>query len=143
MPKMKTTITGISGIGPDTARTLHEHGFNTLSAVAAATIEQLCSVPGFGTTRASRVIRAANELLAITKTSTAKEAYIATRRKSIARKSVANTTKKEQLNDAAETKLTKKERKKAEKLKKEGASKEKHKKKKNEKIRKKKSKHKK
>lgn len=111
---MKTTITGISGIGPQTAKTLHEHGFNTLSAIAGATIAQLSSVPGFGTTRASRVIRAANELLATS----------ATRPQPGARKKPAgSTTKSGEAKAAPAKKSTINDRQKATLLKKEKASK--------------------
>jgi hypothetical protein len=117
MLKMKTTITGISGVGSGTAKTLHEQGYKTLSAIAGATIEQLSSVPGFGTTRASRVIRAANELLATTASSTARETHIGARQQRIARKPVANTTKSGQSNETPVEKATKKDQEKASKAK--------------------------
>lgn len=133
MLKMKTTITGVAGIGPQTAKTLHEHGFNTLSAVAAATIEQLSRVPGFSTTRASRVIRAANELIATSTTSTARAAHSEIRRSNAVRNPAGSKPKSGQSKDTSAKEMTKKEQKKAakleKKLEKEKAKEKKHKKK--------------
>jgi hypothetical protein len=120
---MKTTITGISGIGPDTAKVLHERGFKTLSAIAGTTIEQLCGVPGFGTTRASRVIRAANELLATSALSSARTACIEARPQRSARQPAGNTTRSGKSKQAAAREITQEDQQKAAKREKEKAKK--------------------
>lgn len=60
---MKPAITDISGIGPAAAAALGEQGFNSLKALARASIEQVSAVPGFSAARAQKVIAAAAELL--------------------------------------------------------------------------------
>ena len=60
---MTIALSGISGIGPNTAKVLMENGFKSANDIAQATIAQLIGVPGFSTARASRTIEAANELL--------------------------------------------------------------------------------
>ena len=59
---MTIALSGISGIGPNTAKVLMENGFKSANDIAQATIAQLIGVPGFSTARASRTIKAANEL---------------------------------------------------------------------------------
>jgi len=61
---MKASIIDIAGIGPAAANTLGEHGFNSVKALARASVEQVSAVPGFSTARAQKVIAAATELLA-------------------------------------------------------------------------------
>jgi len=68
---MKQAITDITGIGPAAAAALGEQGFDSLKALARASVEQVSAVPGFSTARAQKVIAAAAELLA---TSTAEAA---------------------------------------------------------------------
>jgi hypothetical protein len=60
---MTISLSGIPGIGPSTARVLMENGFKSANEIAQASIAQLVGVPGFSTARASRTIKAANELL--------------------------------------------------------------------------------
>jgi hypothetical protein len=60
---MTIALSEISGIGPGTAKVLMENGFKSANDIAQATVEQLIGVPGFSTARASRTIKAANELL--------------------------------------------------------------------------------
>jgi Holliday junction resolvasome RuvABC DNA-binding subunit len=61
---MKPAITDISGIGPAAAAALSEQGFDSLKALATASVEQVSAVPGFSAARAQKVIAAAAELLA-------------------------------------------------------------------------------
>ena len=60
---MTIALNKIPGIGPSTAKGLIENGFKSANEIAQATIAQLIGVPGFSTARASRTIKAANELL--------------------------------------------------------------------------------
>ena len=60
---MATPLTEIPGIGPSTAEILQAQGFDSAETLAASTVEKVSEVPGFGTLRATAVIRAANELL--------------------------------------------------------------------------------
>jgi hypothetical protein len=71
---MKTVIIDVSGIGPASEKILAENGFKTLKELAGTTVEKLGNVPGFSEIRASKVIKAANELLATTGTGSAKVA---------------------------------------------------------------------
>ena len=61
---MTQAITDIAGIGPAAAAALGEQGFNSLKALAKASVEQVSTVPGFSAARAQKVIAAATELLA-------------------------------------------------------------------------------
>jgi len=61
---MKPAITDITGIGPAAAAALGEQGFDSLKALARASVEQVSAVPGFSAARAQKVIAAAAELLA-------------------------------------------------------------------------------
>ena len=63
---MKTAISDVPGIGPASEKILVENGFKTLRGLAGATVEKLGNVPGFSSIRATKVIKAANELLATT-----------------------------------------------------------------------------
>lgn len=69
---MKTAIIDVPGIGPASEKILVENGFRTLRELAGTTVEKLSSVPGFSEIRASKVIKAANELLATAGTASAK-----------------------------------------------------------------------
>jgi hypothetical protein len=60
---MTIALSTIPGIGPSTAKGLMENGFKSANEIAQATIAQLIGVPGFSTARASKTIKAANELL--------------------------------------------------------------------------------
>ena len=71
---MKTAIIDVPGIGPASEKILVENGFKTLKELAGTTVEKLANVPGFSDIRASRVIKAANELLATTLPSSPKVA---------------------------------------------------------------------
>lgn len=55
-------LSGISGVGPATARLLTESGFTSVESVARATPEELARIPGFGEARAAAVIAAAGSL---------------------------------------------------------------------------------
>ena len=57
----QSNLTGLSGIGTATARILEHHGFHSISDVAAATTEALCTVPGFGKIRSSAIIGEAKQ----------------------------------------------------------------------------------
>jgi predicted RecB family nuclease len=59
-------LTGVRGIGVDTAQLLAEHGIRDVATLAAAKIEEITAVPGFGPARAAAVKAAAAELLAET-----------------------------------------------------------------------------
>lgn len=54
-------LTGLSGIGTTTARVLEDHGFQSISDIAAATVEALCAVPGFGKVRSHAIIAEARQ----------------------------------------------------------------------------------
>ena len=53
----------IRGIGPQTAKTLVEHGFADVGAVAGAAVADLAAVPGFSVARAEKTIEAAKALM--------------------------------------------------------------------------------
>ena len=56
-------ITDISGIREATAQQMESHGFDSVEAVAHASIEQLVAVPGIGASRAAALRASANRLL--------------------------------------------------------------------------------
>lgn len=56
-------ITDVTGIGPGTAGRLAAHGLRTVAALAAASLEEIRAVPGFGVARAAAVREAARRLL--------------------------------------------------------------------------------
>jgi hypothetical protein len=56
------SIVEIPGIGPQTAKSLAEHGFADVPAIARATVADLSAVPGFSVTRAKKTIAAAKAL---------------------------------------------------------------------------------
>jgi len=58
-----TALTDIPGIGEATAATLQAGGLKTAEDVAAAAIEDITAVPGFGYTRAARIRSLAKELV--------------------------------------------------------------------------------
>jgi len=60
---MVTSITAITGIGTATAKILVEEGYNSVEAIAAAKVEELVQVHGFGRTRAQQIIELARDLL--------------------------------------------------------------------------------
>jgi len=60
---MSKAITDIPGIGSSSAGILAQNGYRTVQEIAETTAEKLGAVPGFGTIRATRVIKLANELL--------------------------------------------------------------------------------
>ena len=60
---MTIALSRVPGIGPSTAKGLMENGFKSANEIAQASIAQLIGVPGFSTARASKTIKAANELL--------------------------------------------------------------------------------
>ena len=57
-------LTSVRGIGVDTARLLAEHGIGDVLSLAAASIDDIAAVPGFGPARAATVINTAAALLA-------------------------------------------------------------------------------
>lgn len=58
-------LTQISGIGPATADVLTSNGFDSVQAIANATVAALSRVPGFGPARAAVVIGAAKAALSV------------------------------------------------------------------------------
>ena len=117
--KMTVALTRIPGIGPGTAKVLLEKGFKSADQIAQTTIEQLVSVPGFSTARASKTIEAATELLAAS-TDAAKSAKPAAPRKPRTAKkpipkSPASTTADNKPVETEIKKLTAKEQEKLEK----------------------------
>lgn len=60
---MATAVINISGIGPQTAKILEEHGLKTAEAIVKAGKVKLQAVPGFGPSRAKATVSAANALL--------------------------------------------------------------------------------
>jgi len=64
-----TSLTGISGIGPQAAKLLYDNGFKTVQAVAKASPEALSKVQGFSAARSEKTIQAAVAMLADTETS--------------------------------------------------------------------------
>jgi len=139
---MKTTIIDVPGIGPDSEKILIENGFKTLKGLAGTTVEKLTSVPGFGIARAGKVIKAANELLLSSVSSSARAVSpVASRKKQVQKKATQATPNKNTQEKLKKEKLKKKklrkEKLKKEKLKKEKLKKEKLKKEKLKKKRKK------
>jgi len=63
MGKATLMATDVPGIGAVAARSLSAHGFDTARALAAATVDALAAVPGFGPARAARVKKAAADLV--------------------------------------------------------------------------------
>ena len=57
-------LTTVRGIGPSTATVLTKHGFDTAGAIAAAPVERLVAIPGFGAARAEAVKAAAQQAMA-------------------------------------------------------------------------------
>ncbi len=64
----QTQLTAVNGVGPATAKHLAAHGLDSAEALAAASIEDIAAVPGFGPARATAVRQAASMLLAVEKT---------------------------------------------------------------------------
>lgn len=62
---MATLTTSVPGIGKATAFALSQHGFRSAEALAAADEEVLAAVPGFGVSRAARVIESARKLIGV------------------------------------------------------------------------------
>lgn len=60
---MATPITSVPGIGKATAFALSRHGFRSAEDLVAADEEVLAAVPGFGVSRAARVIESAQKLV--------------------------------------------------------------------------------
>lgn len=56
-------IVDIKGIGPASAKSIAESGFDTVEKIAAATPAELATAPGIGEARAARLIAAAQALL--------------------------------------------------------------------------------
>ena len=83
---MATPLTEIPGIGPSTAEILQTQGFDSAETLAASTVEKVSEVPGFGSLRASAVIRAANELLNINTTENAESKTAKTKNKASPKK---------------------------------------------------------
>jgi hypothetical protein len=61
---MAKSIGDVSGIGPATAALLKEAGIGTVEKLAAASLDRVSAIKGFGEIRAARVIEAAKSLLA-------------------------------------------------------------------------------
>ncbi|MFQ3224217.1 MAG: Holliday junction resolvasome RuvABC DNA-binding subunit [Lentimonas sp.] len=61
---MSTPITDIIGIGPATAAALSKNGFHTAADIAAADVNALCAMPGFGPIKAKATISAATAMAA-------------------------------------------------------------------------------
>ena len=93
MQTMNTAITGVSGIGPGTARVLMENGFKTLEDIAGSSIAQLTAIPGFGPARAGKVIKAASDMLSPNAGGTSKAAPASTRARRTAQKPVRQPAK--------------------------------------------------
>ncbi len=60
---MTTSITDISGVGAITAEILKEQGYNTIEDLAAANVDDLAKLHGFGAVRAKQIIDLANNHL--------------------------------------------------------------------------------
>ena len=60
---MATRITSVPGIGKATAFALSRHGLRSAEDLAAADVEVLAAVPGFGVSRAARAIESAQKLV--------------------------------------------------------------------------------
>ncbi|MEN8188867.1 MAG: helix-hairpin-helix domain-containing protein [Thermodesulfobacteriota bacterium] len=55
-------IDNVKGVGEKTAVLLSENGLKTVADLAAATVDQLCAIKGFGPSRAQAVIANAVEM---------------------------------------------------------------------------------
>lgn len=53
---MTTSITDISGVGTATAEILRRQGYNTIDDLAAANVDDLAALHGFGVIRAQQII---------------------------------------------------------------------------------------
>lgn len=62
---MATPTTSVPGIGKATAFALSQHGFRSAEDLAVAEQEVLAAVPGFGESRAARVIESAQKLVGV------------------------------------------------------------------------------
>lgn len=62
---MTILITEIKGIGPQTAKTLAEHGYSNAEDLATAQPNDLAAISGFGPVRANLVIEAAKTLTSV------------------------------------------------------------------------------
>lgn len=62
---MATPTTSVPGIGKATAFALSQHGFRSAEDLATANEEVLSAVPGFGVSRAVRVIESAQKLVGV------------------------------------------------------------------------------
>lgn len=60
---MSLSLTSVTGIGPAAAKQLKSYGFSSAESIAAATVDDLLQVPGFGQARAVAVIQAAKAML--------------------------------------------------------------------------------
>jgi NAD-dependent DNA ligase len=121
---MNSAITDIPGIGPAAAKTLMENGFKSLREIADTTIDKLAAVPGFGSIRAGRVIKAANEVLSNAADAVAEADKPATTRSRVAAKPATTTaTSNETEADTTAKEVPKKEQEKLKKAKKAAAKK--------------------
>ena len=64
MAHMSDTLEHLSGIGPATAAALREAGYDDVASIAAAKLEDLVAVKGFGETRAAAVRSEAQQQIA-------------------------------------------------------------------------------
>ena len=60
---MSIPFTNISGIGPSIADALSKNGFHTINDLAAADVDTLCAIPGFGPIKAKNTIAAAAKMV--------------------------------------------------------------------------------
>ena len=60
---MDSTLIDVPGIGADRAKALAEHGIGKLEELAAASVDRIAAVPGFGPVSARRSKQAAVELV--------------------------------------------------------------------------------
>lgn len=60
---MKSALTDISGIGPNTAALLASHGITSIKKLLKTNVDTLSQVPGFAEFRANAIILAAQALL--------------------------------------------------------------------------------
>ncbi len=117
-----TDITQVSGIGPAAAGLLKTNGFSTAEDLAAATIETLGKVKGFGPARAANIIAAAKQLLAAPAPAAEKPAKAAPAKAAAAKAAPA---KKEAAESAKKPKKAKKSKDEKDKKKKGGKKKDK------------------
>ena len=68
----ESELLNLAGVGPKSAKTLEDCGYNTIEKIAKAKADELSQLPGIGLATAEKIIASAKEFKPITKKPTAK-----------------------------------------------------------------------